>query len=123
MTLTDVYGNVTDVIKGHTSSIYGKDNILTAVGYAAGTFFGWQTDGVLSSDAEARTAGSKGYLKYPTGLKENPYSDFQAGDVRFVDQMATALSTTTTVWLSVIRILTSMVTYSQISHGRTCALM
>ena len=27
-----------------------------------------------------------GYLKYPTGLKETPYYNFQAGDVRFVDQ-------------------------------------
>lgn len=86
MTLADINGNVTDIIYGHTSSIYGKDNILTAVGYASGTFFGWQTNGVLASDAEARTAGVRGYLKYPTGLKETPYRDFQAGDVRFVDQ-------------------------------------
>ena len=74
------------VIRGHTNSIYGKDNVLTAVGYAAGTFFGWQTKGVLASDAEASTAGKMGYLKYPTGIKENPYNNFQAGDVRFVDQ-------------------------------------
>ena len=86
MKMTDASGNVTNIIYGHTSSIYGKDNILTAVGYAAGTFFGWQTNGVLASDAEASQAGAKGYLKYPTGLKENPYTDFQAGDVRFVDQ-------------------------------------
>ena len=86
MRLTDVNGNVTKVINGHTNSIYGTDNVLTAVGYAAGTFFGWQTNGVLANDAEASSAGAQGYLKYPTGLKENPYSDFQAGDVRFVDQ-------------------------------------
>ena len=73
-------------LKGHTSSIYGKENVLTAVGYAAGTFFGWQTDGVLANDAEASQAGSQGYLKYNTGLKERPYTDFQAGDMRFVDQ-------------------------------------
>ena len=86
MTLKDVNGKVTDVIYGHTNSIYGTDNILTAVGYAAGTFYGWQTNGVLADDAEARTAGAMGYLKYPTGLKETPYYNFQAGDVRFVDQ-------------------------------------
>ncbi len=70
----------------YTTSIYGEDNILTAVGYAAGSFYGWQTAGVLASDAEASTAGALGYLKYPTGLAEDPYRNFQAGDVRFVDQ-------------------------------------
>ena len=86
ITLKDANGNTTGVIHGHTNSIYGTENILTAVGYAAGTFYGWQTDGVLADDKEASTAGAMGYLKYPTGLKENPYYNFQAGDVRFVDQ-------------------------------------
>lgn len=69
-------------IHGYTSSIYGKNNILTAVGSAAGVFYGYQTAGVFASDAEAKAAG----LKYPTGLVQNPYRDFKAGDVRFVDQ-------------------------------------
>ncbi len=86
ITLTDANGNVTSVINGYTSSIYGESNILTAVGYAAGSFYGWETDGILASDEEASQAGSQGYLKYPTGLSENPYSNFQAGDVKFVDQ-------------------------------------
>ena len=73
-------------IQGYTSSIYGTDNVLTAVGYAAGSFYGWQSAGVLADDAEARNAGNNGYLKYPTGIKDNPYRNFQAGDVRFVDQ-------------------------------------
>ena len=73
-------------INGYTSSVYGEDNVLTAVGYAAGSFYGWQTNGVLADDAAASTAGKLGYLKYPTGLKEDPYRNFQAGDVRFVDQ-------------------------------------
>ena len=79
-------GAIDKVINGHTVGIYGRDNILTAVGYAAGTFYGWQTNGVLADDAEARAAGNNDYLKYPTGLKERPYSNFQAGDVRFIDQ-------------------------------------
>ncbi len=86
ITLKDANGNITKTMNGYTSSIYGKDNVLTAVGYAAGSFYGWQTNGILSSDAEASVAGSQGYLKYPTGLSENPYRNFQAGDVRFVDQ-------------------------------------
>ena len=84
--LTNDDGQVTKVINGYTSSIYGKDNVITAVGYAAGSFYGWQTNGVLSSNAEAATAGNGDYLKYPTGLHEDRYRNFQAGDVRFVDQ-------------------------------------
>lgn len=74
-------------IHGYTSSVYGKDNILTAVGSAVGVFYGYQTAGVFSSDAEAKAAGKDGnYLRYPTGLVNNPYRNFQAGDVHFVDQ-------------------------------------
>jgi hypothetical protein len=98
----EVYKNVYDAandswtsvqsgtIHGFTNSVYGNENILTAVGYAAGSFYGWQTNGVFASDAEASKAttapGTNGYLLYPTGMKENPYRNFQAGDVRFVDQ-------------------------------------
>ena len=71
---------------GYTSSIYGQDNILTAVGRPVGVFYGYQTAGVFASDAEASTAGKYGYLRYPTGLSQNPYRNFMAGDVHFVDQ-------------------------------------
>ena len=74
------------IINGYTTNVYGDENVLTAVGYAAGSFYGYQTNGVLADDKEASTAGAMGYLKYPTGLKEDPYRNFQAGDVRFVDQ-------------------------------------
>lgn len=68
--------------QGYTSSIYGENNILTAVGYSAGVFYGYETDGVFSTTAEAQAAG----LKYPTGLSSKPSRDFTAGDVKFVDQ-------------------------------------
>ena len=86
--MTDVNGENAKTIQGYTTSVYGEDNVLTAVGYAVGSFWGWQTDGVFASDEEARMAGKLGYLKYPTGLKEESrkYYDFKAGDVRFVDQ-------------------------------------
>ena len=86
--LTDVNGNNTQYIHGYTNSVYGKDNILTAVGYAVGSFYGWQTDGILASDAEASVAGNGDYLKYPTGIadEDKKYANFQAGDVRFVDR-------------------------------------
>ncbi|MBQ8051677.1 MAG: SusC/RagA family TonB-linked outer membrane protein [Bacteroidaceae bacterium] len=86
ITLTDANGKVTKQLNGYTSSIYGTENVLTAVGYAAGSFFGWQTNGILANDADASQAGAMGYLKYPTGLSEDPYRNFLAGDVRFVDQ-------------------------------------
>ena len=86
--LADVNGGHVNNIHGYTSSIYGEENILTAVGEAVGSFYGWETNGVFASDAEASTAGALGYLKYPTGLKDEnkKYYDFKAGDVRFVDQ-------------------------------------
>lgn len=86
--LSDVNGGHKQTIHGYTSSVYGEDNVLTAVGYAVGSFYGWQTDGILKDDQAASTAGAQGYLKYPTGLaNENKrYYNFQAGDVKFVDQ-------------------------------------
>ena len=82
----DANGNISTQMTGYTSNIFGTENVLTAVGYAAGSFYGWQTNGVLADDKEASQAGSMGYLKYPTGLSEDPYRNFQAGDIRFVDQ-------------------------------------
>ena len=73
-------------LHGYTTSVYGQNNVLTAVGTAAGVFYGYKTNGVFATDAEAAAAGKYGYLRYPTGLNENPYREFQAGDVRFVDQ-------------------------------------
>ena len=75
-------------IHGYTSDVYGDANVLTAVGTPVGSFYGWQTKGVFRDDAEASIAGAQGYLKYPTGLKDEnkKYYDFKAGDVQFVDQ-------------------------------------
>lgn len=86
--LSDVNGGHKQTIHGYTNSVYGEDNILTAVGYAVGSFYGWQTDGILKDDQEASTVGALGYLKYPTGLADadKKYYNFQAGDVKFVDQ-------------------------------------
>lgn len=72
-------------IKGYTSSVYGKDNILTTVGQAAGVFYGYKTRGVFSSDEKASHAGKYGYLRYPTGKIGEPSRDFRGGDVHFVD--------------------------------------
>ena len=89
--LMNANGTLYKEIQGYTSDVYGDANVLTAVGAPVGSFYGWQTNGVFASDADARqatTATADGYLKYPTGLKDEnkKYYNFQAGDVRFVDQ-------------------------------------
>ena len=77
----------------YTSSIYGSKNILTAVGQPVGVFYGYQTDGVFASSADAARYGvshtnSEGqtttnlYMINSAGQKV----DFAAGDVHFIDQ-------------------------------------
>ncbi|MBP3774049.1 MAG: SusC/RagA family TonB-linked outer membrane protein [Bacteroidaceae bacterium] len=85
----DANGNRNGVyrtVKGYTTSIYGDNNVLTSVGKAAGVFYGFKTAGVFTTDAEASTAGQYGYLRYPTGYAGDPYRNFKAGDVHFIDQ-------------------------------------
>ena len=63
----------------YTSSIYGTDNILTAVGNPVGVFYGYKTKGVYATTAEATAAGQ--YIVDETGAKQY----FGAGDVIFED--------------------------------------
>ena len=62
-----------------TSSVYGTDNILTAVGNPVGVFYGYKTNGVFSTTAEAEAAGL--YIVDETGAKQY----FAAGDIIFSD--------------------------------------
>lgn len=65
--------------------VYGAE-LLNREGNAAGLFWGYKTAGVFASTEEASTAhNGTDYLKYPTGIKANPYKNFTAGDVHFVD--------------------------------------
>ena len=63
----------------YTSSVYGDNNILTAVGNPVGVFYGYKTQGVFSTTAEAQAANL--YIVDETGARQY----FQAGDVHFVD--------------------------------------
>jgi TonB-linked SusC/RagA family outer membrane protein len=63
----------------YTSSIYGDDNILTAVGHAVGVFYGYRSCGIFSTTADAQAAGV--YIVDETGAKQY----FAAGDVIFED--------------------------------------
>ena len=72
----------------YTQTIYGAE-VLTAVGHAAGVFYGYETAGVFATTEEASTAAADGgYLKYDTGVNDLAlkYRNFGAGDVHFVDQ-------------------------------------
>ena len=63
----------------YTSSIYGTNNILTAVGNPVGVFYGYKTKGVFSTTADAQAANL--YILDETGAKHY----FAAGDVYFED--------------------------------------
>ena len=67
----------------YTTSLYGDDNILTAEGNPVALFYGYQTAGVFSTDAEAQAAGNGTYL-YTEDNAGNPHN-FVAGDVHFLD--------------------------------------
>lgn len=68
----------------YIAKVYGGE-ILTSAGNPAGVFFGYRTNGVFATDAEASQAGKNGYLQYPTGIQSRPYNNFNAGDIRFTD--------------------------------------
>ena len=67
----------------YTTSIYGDNNILTSEGNPVALFYGYQTAGVLSTDADAKAAGNGQYLYMEdnAGIRHN----FVAGDVHFID--------------------------------------
>lgn len=62
-----------------TSSIYGDNNVLTAVGKPVGVFYGYKTEGVFSTTGDAVDAGL--YMVDETGAQNS----FGAGDVIFKD--------------------------------------
>ena len=70
-------------LRGFTPEVYGA-TILTAVNQPAGVFFGYETDGVFASTADAYKDGDWVLETYDvnTGVK----TPLEAGDVKFVDQ-------------------------------------
>ena len=63
----------------YTTSIYGDNNILTAVGSPVGVFYGYKTKGVFATTRDAQAANL--YVVDETGAKHY----FQAGDIIFED--------------------------------------
>jgi hypothetical protein len=75
---------VTELPDGnYTSSVYGDNNILTAVGNPVGLFYGYKTLGVLADDNAALAAGNGQYLY----MEDNAGNaiPFKAGDMHFMD--------------------------------------
>jgi TonB-linked SusC/RagA family outer membrane protein len=75
---------VTELPDGdYTSSVYGDNNILTSEGNPIALFYGYKTDGVFASDAEAKATGNGTYLY----MEDNAgnHHDFRAGDMHFID--------------------------------------
>ena len=73
---------VTAGLSGLLTSI-GRGEMLTAVGQPLAVFYGYRTEGVFSSDAEASRACSTGYLRQVN--EDTSISRFKAGDVHFSD--------------------------------------
>ena len=69
---------------GYTTDIYDA-TILTAVGQAAGVFFGYETDGVYATSAEVPT-DVNGTPLSTQDVNTGILTPFEAGDVKFVDQ-------------------------------------
>lgn len=82
-------------VHGYSSSVYGDANVITAVGEAAGSFYGWQVNynvngtGVFASDEQASQAFKKADGTTRKLYYLNSYGNvckFNAGDMAFVDQ-------------------------------------
>ena len=69
--------------QGYTSSVYGANNVATIVGQSAGSFYGYSFEGVFATDAEAKAAGSDGYLYILDNTGARQY--FHAGDAHYAD--------------------------------------
>lgn len=70
---------------GAFTTDFGGATLLTAEGHAAGVFYGWQTDGVFSTAAEAAQANLR--IRQASGSEVA----FGAGDMHFVDQDANGI--------------------------------
>lgn len=73
------HNKVTRLDDGAFENVVGDGSVVTMVGSSAGVFYGYKTDGVYATTAEANASG----LSTMVGAVAEK---FQAGDVKFVDQ-------------------------------------
>ena len=82
---TEYYSEKDGMLRGYITEIY-DGTILTAEGQSAGVFFGYETDGVFATTAEAYDA-EKGEWRLSTeNVTTGVKTPLEAGDVKFVDQ-------------------------------------
>ena len=90
MTLTDVNGNNVQYIHGYTNSVYGTGQRTDCCRLCRRQLLRMADKRCLRQRCRSQSGrqGNMGYLKYPTGIetKTRSIANFQAGDVRFVDQ-------------------------------------
>jgi TonB-linked SusC/RagA family outer membrane protein len=79
LNLARYQNRVTELAEGEKITLIAGANILTKAGAPVGQFYGYKTDGVYATSAEAGAAG----LSIQRG--DGTLIPFQAGDVRFVD--------------------------------------
>ena len=72
-------------LRGFTTDMYGA-TILTAVGQSAGMFFGYETEGVFASTAEAYDAEKGDWRLKTYDVNTGVKTPLEAGDVKFKDQ-------------------------------------
>ena len=72
-------------LRGFTSNIY-NGTILTAVNHSAGVFFGYETDGVFATTADAWDAEKGDWRLKTQDVNTGVETPLEAGDVKFVDQ-------------------------------------
>ena len=89
---TEYYSEKDGMLRGYITEIY-DGTILTAEGQSAGVFFGYETDGVFATTADAWDAeklNEKGELGdwrlYTENVSTGVQTPLEAGDVKFVDQ-------------------------------------
>ena len=70
---------------GYTTDIYDA-TILTAVGQAAGVFFGYETNGVYAKASDVPVSEKTGLPLSTQDVNTGILTPFEAGDVKFVDQ-------------------------------------
>ena len=73
------------VLRGYTTDIY-DGTIATVVGQPVGVFFGYETDGVFATTAEAYDAEKGDWRLKTQDVSTGVETPLQAGDVKFVDQ-------------------------------------
>ena len=72
-------------LRGFTTDVYGA-TILTAVGQSAGVFFGYETEGVFASTAEAYDEVKGDWRLKTYDVNTGVMTPLEAGDVKFKDQ-------------------------------------